>query len=78
MQHVIEQLGGHFHIVAEVVFLVVGGAVEQAYDGFGALTVHPGAVAPQLIVLCSRKRERAGQCRGKGGQNTIKAGQSGD
>lgn len=78
VQHAIDQLGGHFHVVAVVVVPVAGGAVEQADDGFGVLAVHPGAVAPQLVILCGRKRERAGQGGGEGGQNTIEVGQSGD
>lgn len=68
-QHVIQQLGGHLHVVAIVMPCVIGGAMEQADDRLGAFAVHPGAVAPQLIVLWGRagkrEQERAGQGKGK-------------
>ena len=47
----VEQLGGRLHVVAVVMPCVVGGAVEHTHNVLGVLAVHPGAVAPQVLVL---------------------------
>lgn len=57
LKHVIQQLGGRLHIVPVVMLGVVGGAVKQTHYSLGALTVHPGTVATQLLVLEEGKLE---------------------
>ncbi len=51
LQHVIQQLGGHLHIVAVESLGVVGGALKQTHNSLGVLAVHPRAVASQVVVL---------------------------